>query len=390
MRGIKTFISRALHGLLITLPVIFLSLLPASVRAQPLATTGYDGHGRLVSYSQSGSISLAHSYNGLGDRTATTSTPSGGNADTRRFVTAPDGRIIGEYGTSATDVKAEFIWLSPTVGDTGPFGGGDGLGGYMPIAMVNGTTLSWVHGDHLGTPIVMTNATGTAIAQPSGYYATAFPGQSKTLADLYYNRYRDYDPSTGRYIQADPIGLAGGANPYSYAMGNPLRYTDPTGEFVQVVAICALNPTACAAVAIGGATLVYSIYNYYATIPDEYRLYHRIFGPGCPEALYTSSSADQNSNISVPYVHPNSHQSLRPTEVYHLINRDTDDIDKIGITSPGQRPRYSDPWLRANNVKYQTVMQYESRYPAVVHENIELTFYLFSHGQLPKLNNVTR
>jgi RHS repeat-associated protein len=225
-------------------------------------STGYDGHGRLVSYSQSGSISLAHSYNGLGDRTATTATPSGGSADTRRFVTAPDGRIMGEYGTSATDVKAEFIWLSPQVGDTGPFGGDDGLGGYMPIAMVNGTTLSWVHGDHLGTPIVITNASGTAIAQPSGYYATAFPGQSKTRGDLYYNRYRDYDPTTGRYIQADPIGLAGGASPYSYAMGNPLRYTDPKGTNVlalipEAAALCLTPAGAVVCTAAGAAALVW-------------------------------------------------------------------------------------------------------------------------------------
>jgi hypothetical protein len=47
----------------------------------------------------------------------------------------------------------------------------------------------------------------------------------------YYNRYRDYDPTTGRYIQADPIGLEGDENPYAYALGNPLRYADPTGEF---------------------------------------------------------------------------------------------------------------------------------------------------------------
>jgi RHS repeat-associated protein len=56
-----------------------------------------------------------------------------------------------------------------------------------------------------------------------------FPGQTRTFADLYYNRYRDYDANTGRYIQADPIGLAGGANPYLYANANPLRYSDPNG-----------------------------------------------------------------------------------------------------------------------------------------------------------------
>jgi RHS repeat-associated protein len=186
---------------------------------------GYDGHGRLVSYTRTGNPNLTHSYNGLDDRVSTTT-----GTDTRRFVYAPDGRVLGEYGASATDVRAEFIWMNPQVSDGGTFGGDDGLGGYMPLAVVTtGGTLSWVHGDHLGTPILMTNAAGTAIAQPTGYTPPAFPGQSKTLADLYYNRHRDYDPTTGRYIQADPIGLEGGASPYTYADGNPVNFFDPDG-----------------------------------------------------------------------------------------------------------------------------------------------------------------
>ena len=51
----------------------------------------------------------------------------------------------------------------------------------------------------------------------------------RSLADLYYNRHRDYDSSTGRYIQADPIGLEGGNNLYLYAEANPLRFMDPLG-----------------------------------------------------------------------------------------------------------------------------------------------------------------
>lgn len=40
---------------------------------------------------------------------------------------------------------------------------------------------------------------------------------------------REYSAATGRYIQADPIGMTGGLSRYGYANQNPLRYTDPTG-----------------------------------------------------------------------------------------------------------------------------------------------------------------
>ncbi len=199
----------------------------------------------------------------MDDRVATTTTPVGGSADIRRFVYAPDGRVLGEYGANANDVKAEFIWMHPQVGESDMFGGDDGLGGYMPLAVATpdtlagagATQLSWVHANHMGVPIRYSNASGNTLSTPTGYSIPGFPGQSRTFADLYYNRYRDYDPTTGRYIQADPIGLAGGASPYSYAMNNPLRYTDPTGEFVPFVYACAANPL-CRTAALAGASFV--------------------------------------------------------------------------------------------------------------------------------------
>jgi len=45
---------------------------------------------------------------------------------------------------------------------------------------------------------------------------------------LHYNRFRYYDSETGQYISADPIGLAGGVNPYGY-VHNPLGWIDPLG-----------------------------------------------------------------------------------------------------------------------------------------------------------------
>ncbi len=47
--------------------------------------------------------------------------------------------------------------------------------------------------------------------------------------NTFYNYHRDYDPVTGRYRQADPIGLEGGLNTYGYAGAQPLRFVDPEG-----------------------------------------------------------------------------------------------------------------------------------------------------------------
>jgi len=97
--------------------------------------------------------------------------------------------------------------------------------------------------DHLGTAQLLVDATGIVIwqgdAQPFGQVTEVinqidhrfrFPGQMvDPESGLYYNWHRFYDPSTGRYLSADLIGLNGGINLFAYVGGDPVNLIDLEG-----------------------------------------------------------------------------------------------------------------------------------------------------------------
>lgn len=137
-----------------------------------------------------------------------------------------------------------------------------------PIA----TTLYYVHTDHRGAPQVVT-AQNQSVAwmadyQPFGKLQSGqvnsidlysrFPGQFlDNETGLYYNYFRDYDPSIGRYIESDPIGLDGGINTYGYVEGNPIKYTDPTGQ--MIAALPAIGEALSGMLAVGAAATMPSL-----------------------------------------------------------------------------------------------------------------------------------
>ena len=116
-----------------------------------------------------------------------------------------------------------------------------------PVAVVEGGQVFFVRTDHIGRPVFATNDLGVKVWEASylpfgGVHASTggidlrFPGQWFQLeSGLHQNWMRDYDPTTGRYIQADPLGLVDGASVYGYARQNPGRYVDPRGELAFLI-----------------------------------------------------------------------------------------------------------------------------------------------------------
>src|SRR6266853_1484706 len=61
-------------------------------------------------------------------------------------------------------------------------------------------------------------------------YNLRFPGQYyQAETGLNQNYFRDYDPTVGRYVESDPIGLKGGINTYGYVGQKPLTRVDRRG-----------------------------------------------------------------------------------------------------------------------------------------------------------------
>jgi len=128
---------------------------------------------------------------------------------------------------------------------------------------VSGTPMvKYYHDNLIGTTRFMTDANGnkieeavyTAFGEPvSGDprrfgYAGAWGYQTDVPGDMPYMHvgHRYYDPSTGRFLQRDPIGIEGGLNVYAYVEGSPTRWIDPAG--LQAAPVPAYYATNAAAV----------------------------------------------------------------------------------------------------------------------------------------------
>jgi RHS repeat-associated protein len=131
--------------------------------------------------------------------------------------------------------------------------------GALRVAVKFGSTLYYLHADHLGSTGVATDTNGNPISKQT-YYAfgavRTSEGTSPTdygcagqrfdaSSSLMYYGARSYDPVLGRFTQADTIAPNAwnpqGFNRFAYVYNDPRRYTDPSGNCVPEFDTCGLD-----------------------------------------------------------------------------------------------------------------------------------------------------
>ncbi len=149
-----------------------------------------------------------------------------------RLKTRTDVKALVAANGGEYDALKDPLWSEP-LPDAAPF---------------EAWELAYYQCDHLGTPQELTDHEGKVAwaaqhkawglakvaisdaARRAGINTPIrFQGQYfDEETGLHYNRYRYYDPHSGRFISKDPIGLVGGINVWQYAP-NSILWIDPLG-----------------------------------------------------------------------------------------------------------------------------------------------------------------
>jgi RHS repeat-associated protein len=136
------------------------------------------------------------------------------------------------------------------------------------LAVVQGDTWYYPQHDALGSVRQWTDALGVVLAtqayspfgvprDPLGVAPWGFTGEWHDPMGMVYLRARWYNPALGRFTQVDPfpglLSIPATRHPYAYALNAPLRYADPSGEFVIEIVVLKVVGKALISAGVGAA-----------------------------------------------------------------------------------------------------------------------------------------
>lgn len=180
----------------------------------------YNVFNRMVSATTAAGIST-YEHNAIGERVRKT---VAGDSN-YRFVYGSQNQLLAEHRDGG-DLWSDYLYFEGTL-----------------VGLVRNGQIYYIHNDHLGRPESVTSSSKAKVWYANNYafertlpfntiggLNLGYPGQyyDSEIA-IWHNGYRDYDGTTGRYLQSDPIGLAGGVNTYAYVEGNPVSFIDSLG-----------------------------------------------------------------------------------------------------------------------------------------------------------------
>jgi RHS repeat-associated protein len=158
--------------------------------------------------------------------------------DTGRRIQKVNGASIINYLYNGSQILDQYdnTWGHPT------FNYVYGPGADAPTIRASSTGTQFYHQNGIGNAVAVTNQTGLTdgtatydaygnVTASTGTIPTyGFTGREPDETGFVFFRARYYDPTIGRFIQRDPIGLATGLHQYAYVGNNPTAFVDPLGE----------------------------------------------------------------------------------------------------------------------------------------------------------------
>ena len=198
-----------------------------NITADGTRTFTYNQNNRLSKVSEGTTTVAEYGYDGQGRRVFKTVSGS-----TTHYHYDPSGNLIAETSATGTPLR-DIIYQDGERVAMKVYGSGAGT--------------YWFINNHLGAPRAIINSSGQVVWKaaylPFGKAEILvntiennfrLPGQYYDAeTGLHYNMFRYYNPDTGRYITADPVGLSAGLNLFAYVGGDPVNFVDTIGLMVE-------------------------------------------------------------------------------------------------------------------------------------------------------------